>query len=421
MNFEEIVNAQEGSVHHDQTSFGTLQREQIDKKYCQVLAVRKSLADRRDFQAALENAQRQTIGLRLKQQLHFQQGQDEKGGLRLELEPGSYQTFAQLLNLNPAVVAKSGFVDNVVEQLCVLLSQLHEQGIYAACLSPQNVLIRKGDEMPMMMLYGSQFATLRDWQDAIYGAQKDYLAPELQEEASPSAASDVYSLGMLIEWLFQQGDMPYEYKKIVSKAKQTDPSQRYESVEAMKADLTKMRMRKRSLFSFVGALLVVLLCFGLYFELMPEAEDIEFVDPAPKETEEDPFGETFDPEESLLNEEADSTDTIDGDTVTLAERKMIDVYMKKAEDIYRKQFRTEADRILSKVYNNERMNASEKSFMASSNAMRDELIKVQNELAVHAGISDDRAGRIATEVIDQLTREKTEALDKYTNPKHQKK
>jgi uncharacterized protein YdaT len=105
----------------------------------------------------------------------------------------------------------------------------------------------------------------------------------------------------------------------------------------------------------------------------------------------------------------------------LAERKMIDVYMKKAEDIYRKQFRTEADRILSKVYNNERMNASEKSFMASSNAMRDELIKVQNELAVHAGISDDRAGRIATEVIDQLTREKTEALDKYTNPKHQKK
>lgn len=418
MNFEEIVNAQDGGTHRDLTPFGTLQREQIDKKYCQVLMLRKELADRRDFCSALECAQQQTFGMRMKQQLHFQLGKDEKGALRLELEPGNYQTFAQLLNLNPAVVAKSGFVDNVVESLFELLGQLHEQGVYAGCLSPQNVFIRKGDEMPMLMLYGSQLTAMADWQEAIFAAQKDFLAPELEEGEALTAASDVYSLGMLIEWLFQQGDMPYEYKKVVGKAKQTDASQRYASIEAMKADLAKMRMRKRSVFSFVGALVVVLLCFGLYFELMPEAENIEFVDPAPKEAEEDPFGQTFDPEESMLNEETDSTD---GDTVTLAERQMIDVYMKKAEDIYRKQFAKEADRILSKVYNNERMNASEKSFMASSNAMRDELVKVQNELAVHAGISDDRAGRIATEVIDQLTKEKQEALDKYTNPSHQKK
>ena len=101
------------------------------------------------------------------------------------------------------------------------------------------------------------------------------------------------------------------------------------------------------------------------------------------------------------------------DSITEEEKRTLDDYMKKAEDIFRKQFTKEADKILSKVLNDSKMSDSEKEFMTSNNAMRDELMQLQTELAEQAGISDDRAGRISTEVLNQLYIEKQKKLRKY--------
>jgi len=88
--------------------------------------------------------------------------------------------------------------------------------------------------------------------------------------------------------------------------------------------------------------------------------------------------------------------------------------MQKAEDIFRKRFTKEADQILSRVYNNENMNANEKTFMANTNAMRDDLVKLQTDLTEQTGITSDKASRIAMEVIDQLTLEKQRKLSTPT-------
>ena len=78
----------------------------------------------------------------------------------------------------------------------------------------------------------------------------------------------------------------------------------------------------------------------------------------------------------------------------------------------RKQFTKEADRILSKVYNNKQMNLSEKDFMARSRSMTQELAKAEQDLAKQSSLGNERSQRIASEIIDQLTTKKMEALDK---------
>jgi hypothetical protein len=99
------------------------------------------------------------------------------------------------------------------------------------------------------------------------------------------------------------------------------------------------------------------------------------------------------------------------DSLTIDQKEMKE-YEAKAEQIFRKQFTKEADRILSKVYNNDKMNLSEKDFMARSRSMTEELAKVEQELAKSSNLGNERSQRIASEIIDQLTTKKMEALDK---------
>ena len=99
------------------------------------------------------------------------------------------------------------------------------------------------------------------------------------------------------------------------------------------------------------------------------------------------------------------------DSLKVDDKKMRE-YNAKAEQIFRKQFSKEADAILSKVYNNEKMNMSEKEFLVKSKSMTEELSKKQEELAKSSNLGTERSQRIASEIIDQLTTKKMKELDK---------
>jgi len=408
MNFEEILHTKEGSPSRQEAmSFGMLYKKQIDRKYCFVLAVKPQLLESLGFRKGLAEDADKNMHSRIKQQLHYEI-HEESDGVELELESGSYQTFEQLLYTNPAIVAKSGFINNVVEQLMNGLEEMHAQSVYHLCLAPQNLLIRKGDEMPMMLLHASSFPVSSLLQHAFADSQA-YIAPEVIEGQQASVYSDIYSLGCFIKKLFEQGSVPYEYKGVIAKATQTNPEKRYASIAEMRADLQKRRVMKHSFLSLVAALAIVLFGLALYIELMPQAEDVEFVEAPPKEVENPIFDESFSPGDSIDIEIL--TDSGEMDTVTMEQRQAVEMYMKKSEEIFRKQFSREADRVLSKIYSNENMNASEKKFMSSNNLMRDELLKIQSDLAEKSGISDDVAGRITTEVIEMLTAQKQKQLN----------
>ncbi len=401
MTYEEILRSKGGYQNRlGKMPYGMLTRKQVGGKFRDVLVIDGQWSAITAFREGLQTDSEVNRQLVAKQQLHYELKDDGQGVFELELEPGTYQTLEQVLDANPAKVAQPGFVDGIVMGLLSMMEQMHDQKVYHLCFSPRNVLVRKGDDMPMLLLHASSFAEMRNLM-RVFEGMEDYIAPEVKADGPLTAQSDIYSLGQLIVWLFQHGDMPFEYKRVAAKATRENASSRYASATKMLNQLNGFRNKKRSFYTLLAACVVALVCVGLYFELTPKAQDIEFVEAVPKGPQEDYLDDDFDPELDLLS--GDSTVT---DTLTEEERFSIDVYMRKAAEIYRRQFAEKAEGILSKVYNNESMNSTEKAFMAKSSAMSEELVKLQNELAEQSGISDALADSIASEVVARIIAEK---------------
>jgi hypothetical protein len=99
------------------------------------------------------------------------------------------------------------------------------------------------------------------------------------------------------------------------------------------------------------------------------------------------------------------------DSLGMSEGKMRE-YNAKAEEIFRKQFTKAAESIISKVYNNDQMNASEKDFAANAQKMTTELVYKKDEIMKSTAISSDRAEAIANKIIEQLTEKKKAEMDK---------
>jgi len=408
MNFEEMLNAQEGLVpKREKLPFGDFYRKQIDGKYRFVVELKSSLTDSIVFCEALKKEQQWSQKQRDKQ-LHYELHEDSGGIYELGLEPGSYQTLSQLLFENPAVVAQKGFVDQLVSALIDYASKLHSEGIYHLCFAPQNIFFRKGNLTPLLLCHGSFYSSLNDL-NALYKDVENYVAPEVLSHGAIDERSDVYSLGKLIVFLYEQGSMPYIYKQVVQKATEEDPSRRYKSVEDMKSALTQKRNTLRSAYALAAAVVIALLCVVVYIEMLPDANDmIDYVEPARVVQDTDPFDDHFDPA-MLLDDEEDSLSQDDADAM----------YQRKAEEIFRKNYQREADKILSKIYNNERMGSSEKVFMANTQSMAAELMEMQKKLAEETGIDEGTAGEIGHEIVEELTKQKQQALERkgYVKPK----
>ena len=405
-----MLRSQDGASHREEMPIGVFSKKLLDRKYRNVVQLKPLLTESLVFSEGLKNDQRAASAVTHPAQLHYEILNDGKGGCELDLDAANIQTLAQLIDANPAVVAQPGFIDDTIRTLFDFTILLHERGIYHLCYAPQEIFVRKSDQLPMLLLHASHFVTMTVLAQVYTGFER-FVAPEVLSDHVAGERQDVYALGRLIEWLFQHSDLPFEYKKVVSRATQTDPEQRYASVADMKQALQARRNMKRSAFTFGAAVAAVLLCVWLYFELVPQSADIEFVNVANKADAAAELPDSgFNPETELgLWEDVDSIDV--NDTLTASERAQMDAYMKKAEEIFRRQYQREADRIISKVYTKEGMSLSENVFVASTNAMTDELKEMERKLAEDAGISDEKAVRIAAEINDQLAREKQRNLN----------
>ena len=139
---------------------------------------------------------------------------------------------------------------------------------------------------------------------------------------------------------------------------------------------------------------------------MAEQENIEFVQPAAHTATDYLIDDGFRPEDlgvvppDSMSEEAVAT-----------QRE----YNAKAEEIFRKRYEKEADRILSKIYNSKNMGNTEKNFRAMSESNVKELLKAQEELAADAAIDPARSHAIATEIIERLTNQKKAAIGMGSN------
>lgn len=407
MNYEELLSLRNADDKpFCRLPMGRISRRSIDGKYLNVVDLDERLSADALFRADLGRELEAMAKVKSPHQLRFILTDAASAGspsATLAVERGVYVPLAQLLFESPSLVANAQFLDSIVGQAFEAARQLHRHGVWHVCFAPENVFIRRGDNQLLLLSHGSFYLDLPD-QGAYYGPLADYVAPEVLSHGAVDGRSDVYSLGRFMESLYAMANMPVEVKRMVKKATAAEPDRRYASVEKMQQALTRMRSARHTFATFAVAMAVALACVWGYFTLMPEQSDMEYVKPAPAEPEPDILDDGFDPATELGFVPRDSTDSVG--SLTAKQRKKLDMFEKKAEDIFRKRYEREADRILSKVYNRKNMSMTEKNFLATSRKTLEELSKAREEIASQTAMPNSKSQLVATEIINKVTERK---------------
>ena len=401
MNYEELLEARNDSRQKKQwLPIGDFYRLQIEGKWRCVVDVRPEMYENLVFAKAMDEECKKNGTISNRHQIHFEAVREQGTVRQLNMELGNYITYDQLLLDYPAVVAQKDFLDNILESLVDITTTLHQQGIYHVCFSPRNVFVRKGDDKLMLASHGSFYFALKD-QRAFYGDDADYVAPEVLDHGTIDERCDVYSIGRFLQSLCDQSDIPLEFRKAIKKAVSPSPEDRFPTTQAMLAYVRSRRRSLSSLKTFLIAAAIAALCVGIYFEMLPESSPVEFVKPAPRQPTDDLLDDGFSPDEFGV--------ASDGDSLVPDQASERD-YQAKAEEIFRKRYEKEADRILSRIYNNTNMSNSEKKFMSENETTIDELMKSQSKLGEEAGLTPERSQLIASQIIDRITNQKKKSM-----------
>ena len=402
MNYEELLIAKAGGkLNQSQMPIGEFFRAKLDNKYQSMVDIRETLVANITFCEGMKRECEENVTIADKHQLHFTPVLKDNEIVRLIVsEPGQYMSFAEMLSETPSVVAQPDFLYHVLEELVSITTLLHQKGIRHICYSPNTVFARKGSISPMLLSHGSYYLGISDL-EAFYGQDAQYVAPEVLQHGTIDDRCDVYSIGKFMESLGAVSAMPIEYRRVLKKATSESPEDRYNTPEEMLRSVRKQHRYKRTALTVVLCLVVALVVIGLYFDMFPETNPVEFVKPVPRQPTDDLLDDGFDPAELGV--------TSSGDSLVYDETAERD-YQAKAEEIFRKKYAEEADRILSKIYNKEYMSNAEKKFTAESQTTIDELMKKQAELGESAGLTPERSQLIATEIIDRITENKKKEL-----------
>ena len=421
MNYEELLDTRDArKTTKVKTPYGFFYRRLIDGKYSNFVEFRDELTEDAFFDSCVKSECADVSKNNNHHQMHFTANEGDDGAYAIAIEVGNFITIGQLINENPAIVAQKDFMQNTIRNLMELVIELNEKGIQHVCFAPNNVFVRRNDSSVRLLCHGSYYAKID--QELLYEGVEEYVAPEVFRDGKIDARSDVYSLAMFIEWLYESSGLPFELKSVLKKATSENPEERFATVAEFHEALKTRTTLRRSATLGATAIAIALVAVWLFFYLLPSPDPIEFVQPVKEPIPED----MIDDEEVLLGIGADADSAMIAqyvkeqehikDSVGVDEKKLRQ-FQAKAEAIFRKQFTRQADAILSTVYNNEKMNLSEKEFAARSRTMTEQLAKAQAELSEQSGLSPDHTARIASEIIDKLTKKKMQELDEQKKNK----
>lgn len=404
MNYEEMLAARNsGKQNLTHLPIGDYYRTQVDGKYRGLVDVRQELHQNIVFTKALQRECEENKTLANAHLLHFEPVGQEAEISRLEIENGTFMSFEQLLSESPAVVAEKGFIDRTLQSLVEVTTFLHSKGIRHICYSPRTVFARKGDNAVFLLTHGSYYLGLSDL-EGFYGDEAAFVAPEVLSHGTIDDRCDVYSIGKFMEVLFEQAEMPLEYKQAIRKATSEAPEDRFVTPADMLGTVKKRHEAYKSVLMLAIAAVIALVCVGLYFESFPESNPVEFVKPAPRQATDDLLDDGFSPEELGVV----SADSVRNDTTGMAGQDPD--YQAKAEQIFRKRYEKEADRILSKIYTKEYMSNAEKKFMAENQSTIKELMELQQQIGDEANLTPERSQLIASQIIERISNEKKKQL-----------
>ena len=416
MNYEELLETRDvRKTTKVRLPYGYFYKRLIDGKYSNFVEFHDEVADAITFNNSVKTEHEALTEIHSKQQLHYTPNEGEDGIYAIAVEVGNYVTIGQLLNENPSMVAKGNYVVSTLRDLFAVTEELHAHQIFHVCYAPSNILVRKSDGSVRLLCHGSFYEKIGA--DILFEDLEEFVAPEVMAGGSADARSDVFSIGKFIAWIYQSSGLPFELRHIVEKATAQNPDDRYQTAEAMRQAINKARTIRKTGVIGLSALAVALCIVGMFFYLLPSTESVEFIKPVEEPIPEDLFEDNMD-DYLGIGADLDSA-TIAAivaqeklnDSTSVDEKKMR-MYNAKAEAIFRKQFTKAADIIISRVYNTESMNGDQKVFASKTKQMTEDLAKKQEELSKQTNLSSDRTQAIASEIIENITSKKMEAMDK---------
>ena len=174
MNFEELLETRDiRKTTKLQLPYGIFYKRLIDGKYSNFVEFHDEVADHVAFSNCVRTEVAGMEKISNKHQLHFVPNEGDGGVYAIAVEVGNFVTFEQLINDNPAVLAREDFATEVLRDLVELTEVLNDKGICHVCFAPNNVLARKNDSSVRLLCHGSFYSKLD--QDVLYDGVEDYV------------------------------------------------------------------------------------------------------------------------------------------------------------------------------------------------------------------------------------------------------
>lgn len=190
---------------------------------------------------------------------------DYKGHHYIVMEYVAGKTLKQVIRSRGPLVNEEAI--DIMKQLCSAVAEAHHRGIIHRDIKPQNIIL-KADGSLKILDFGIATAkgSVQLTQANNVMGSVHYLAPELAKGEQASFQSDIYALGIVLFEMLTgdvpfkadqavqvalkhmrepmpsvrsiNSDVPQSLENIITKATAKDPSLRYQSCEAMLADVS---------------------------------------------------------------------------------------------------------------------------------------------------------------------------------------
>lgn len=338
---------------------------------------------------------------------------DEQGiFIALEYLPATTLNKALLdavLHINTASESR-----RIMNQLMNAVAYLHSRNICHLNLRPENIYITKNLHDVRLANPGNTYAGCSP-SFLIY--KERYSAPELfRDNEIPTPASDIYSLGKVMEYLYSYSHLSHGIRRVINKATQADPAERYTNIQEMQHAFNRYRYTDGSILAVKGLAAVSLITL-IYYGLRDEpasTETLQFIEDTTLRTRQ-AQAETARKEEmrthisDLLTISSDTVRKIPAnDTLSFDTEK----HRKLAEQIFKKEFRKQAEKIIAGIYTPQRMNVSEDIFQKQNLDGFSRLDQIRKGLSEQFNMDFILTTRLSSEIISELTTESMKKLNK---------
>lgn len=171
--------------------------------------------------------------------------EDTEMGAAIVMEYIEGVTLDKFIASNPSRSTRERILRDILDGV----EYLHHRGLLHNDLKPQNIIVNRYGAARIID-FGLSASDDSLWSGCVGGSDK-FSAPEiLNGRGVAGAASDIYSVGRLIDTLFEGSS----YGRIVSRCVEEQPEKRYDSIVELRHAIARRRRRP---FVVAGALFVV--------------------------------------------------------------------------------------------------------------------------------------------------------------------